>query len=54
MNGFFGGGCDCTLWILILLCCCGNCGGNGLGGNCICDILPLLLIMNCCCGNPCK
>ncbi len=31
------------IWLIILLCCCGNTG-------CLCDILPLLLILECCGG----
>lgn len=46
MNNLFGG-CDNSLWFLIVILCC--CGGNGFS-NCICDILPLLLILQCCCG----
>lgn len=53
-EGFMGNGsCGCSgcgniLWLLLILCCCGN-GCN----SCICDILPLLLILCCCgcCGN---
>lgn len=52
-EGFMGNGsCGCSgcgniLWLLLILCCCGN------ANSCICDILPLLLILCCCgcCGN---
>ena len=57
MNGnFFGGGsgCDCMLWILSLLCCCGGCGGGcndgcGCGGGAY-GFCPWLVILCCCCG----
>ena len=35
-SGFcaFGNSCNCILWIIILMCCCGN---NGCGNSCGCD-----------------
>ena len=59
-NGF--GGCN-FIWIILLLSCCGGCGGNGngiLGGNCgcndgcgnnnSCDWLIWILLISCFCG----
>ncbi|MDD3403170.1 MAG: chorion class high-cysteine HCB protein 13 [Hespellia sp.] len=55
-NGLFGGSNSC-LWIIILLFCCGGCGGNGFGkggdcgGNDSCLWIILLLLF--CGGNDC-
>ncbi|NLG05320.1 MAG: chorion class high-cysteine HCB protein 13 [Clostridia bacterium] len=58
-----GGGCNSIIWIIILLCLCGNndgCqGNNGIGGlfgsggsDCSCIII-ILLLLSCCGGNFC-
>ncbi|MBO5925442.1 MAG: hypothetical protein J6Q52_04225 [Clostridia bacterium] len=55
MNGFNGQmGCDCIVWILILLLCCGNgCGSMSNNCGCILPIILLLLCSGCCgCGHP--
>lgn len=39
-SGFGGGS---SLWLILILCCCGQ--------DCLCNILPLILILSCCCGN---
>lgn len=55
MSGFGCGGDSSCLWILILLCCCGNgiggtsCGG-GCGGGCGDSSWLWILILLCCCG----
>lgn len=50
MNGCNSfGNCDCIIWILILLLCCGGCGNNGYSSGCGC-ILPLIVVLCCCCG----
>ena len=43
-------GCNSVLWIILLLCCCGN--GNGCfgGNNGGCDCLWIIILL-CCCGN---
>lgn len=48
---FGGSSCNCILWIIILMCCCGNngCGnGCGCGNNDNCWIIVVLLLL---CGN---
>lgn len=56
----FNNGCNSILWIIILLCCCGNswgngcgngCGGNGFGGDNCCLLVLILLL---CCGGCCN
>ncbi|HHT83727.1 MAG TPA: chorion class high-cysteine HCB protein 13 [Clostridiales bacterium] len=52
-SGFCGNNCcECLIWLLLILCCCGNgCGFGGFGGHgCNC-LIWLILILCCCCGN---
>ena len=46
-------GCSSIIWILLLLCCCGNghgfFGGDGCGNGC--DSIWIILLILCCCGN---
>ena len=51
-RGFFGGDCNSIIWILLLLCFCGNgscCDRDDRHGDCSCIIIILLLL--CGCGN---
>ena len=53
-----GNSCNCILWIIILMCCCGN---NGCGNGCSCSnsgdncwlIIVLLLLCGGCGNNGC-
>lgn len=47
--GYSGGGCDCLIWILILLICCGGCGGNR-HSDCGCSCILPIIVLLCCCG----
>lgn len=53
-------GCGNLIWILLIMCCCGNgCGGCehsgscgcGFGGNNGCDWIWIILLLNCCGGS---
>ena len=49
-----GMGCNSIIWIILLLCCCGN--GNGLFGgrnDCGCDnnMFIIIILLFCCNGN---
>lgn len=50
-GGFFGGNC---IWIILLLCCCGDGFGGGFGGDGCgngCDWIWIILLLCCCGGN---
>ena len=47
-------GCSSIIWILLLLCCCGNGSGFfGRGDGCGngCESIWIILLILCCCGN---
>ena len=44
--GCGAGTCDCLIWILILMCCCGSNSTYNNGCGCL---LPIILAL-CCCG----
>ncbi len=58
LSAFGNGSCSCILWIIILLCACGNNGfgcnnGCGCGNGDSCWIIVILLLLCGGCGNSC-
>lgn len=47
-----GCGCNSIIWIILLLSCCGGCGGTSLFGSndsgCGCEIIWILLLLSFC------